>query len=539
MEKCFLEETLENHPEIKKFSMFRGERLSFQIGLYNTERENPRTPRTTVSVSGEIAEYVKIREVISVPIQYPTSYVGFDTDMLREKPCLCPDPIRPLHYKGAVCLPPELTVCLWIDVVLPDDSGAGTYPVTFRLNDTADKEETTVEIKLCDCTLGEQKLIHTEWFYTDCIAEAYHTKAFSKRHFELIENYMKTAVENGINMILTPVFTPELDTYIGGERMTTQLVGINVASKDKYEFDFTLLDKWVETAKSCGVKYYEIPHFFTQWGAKHAPKFVATVNGRKKKIFGWETDALGEEYGLFLGQFIPALLERLKSHGIDKNCYFHVSDEPGLEFLPQYKKCREILDQYLDGYYIIDALSDFDFYKTGAISKPVPSIHGIKPFIEAKVPDLWAYYCGNSPVQTGRMHTMPQYRTRILGVQLWKENIKGFLHWGYNFYHNNGSHEYVDPLAETGGEYFAPSGDAFLVYPSHDGEALESIRLNGMREAVDDMRALELLEAKKGRETAEKVLRESAGMEITFWDYPRDNGFFAKLKENIIAELEG
>jgi len=32
---------------------------------------------------------------------------------------------------------------------------------------------------------------------------------------------LRVAVKSGINMILTPVFTPALDTYIGGERPTT------------------------------------------------------------------------------------------------------------------------------------------------------------------------------------------------------------------------------------------------------------------------------------------------------------------------------
>lgn len=44
--------------------------------------------------------------------------------------------------------------------------------------------------------------------------------------FEIFENYLKNATLNGMNMLLTPFFTPPLDTFIGGERTCVQLVDI-------------------------------------------------------------------------------------------------------------------------------------------------------------------------------------------------------------------------------------------------------------------------------------------------------------------------
>ncbi|MCQ2463147.1 MAG: DUF4091 domain-containing protein, partial [Clostridia bacterium] len=478
------------------------------------------------------------REVMTVPVQYPTSFVGNDDNMLREKPCLCPDPIRPVHYNGMVNLPLRGTICLWLDIQLPESFPAGEDSLAFTLNDTQNKESVRIKIKVLSQKLPKQRLIHTEWFYSDCIAEAYHTRPFSQKHWKYLESYISAAVRNGINMILTPVFTPELDTYIGGERPTTQLVKITVTDKDKYEFDFSLLDRWIALCKRCGVEYYEIPHFFTQWGAEHAPKFVARVNGRTKRIFGWETDSMGKEYKAFLSQLIPALIDCLKKNGVDKNCFFHVSDEPSLNSLPHYKECREFLTSCLGDYNIIDALSEYEFYETGAISKPVPHIKSLEPFMKNNVPGLWTYYCGNPTVITGRCMTMPAYRTRILGVQLWKANIEGFLHWGYNFYHNQNSYDYVDPFSETGGEYFAPAGDAFLVYPGTDGTAWESIRLNALREAVDDMRALDLLAEKKGRAFAVKLIDDTAKTELTFTDYPRNADFLYELRKKIAEEIE-
>ena len=138
---------------------------------------------------------------------------------------------------------------------------------------------------------------------------------FSEKHWEIIENFIRTAVDNGINMILTPIFTPALDTMVGGERPTNQLLGCT-QENGKWSFDFTLVHRWIEMCKRCGVEYYEISHLFTQWGAEHAPKVMATVDGEYKKIFGWETKASGKPYRAFLEAFAPAFKKEVEELGI-------------------------------------------------------------------------------------------------------------------------------------------------------------------------------------------------------------------------------
>ena len=96
--------------------------------------------------------------------------------------------------------------------------------------------------------------------------------------------------------------------------------------------------------------------------------------------------------------------------------------------------------------------------------------------------------------------------TRALGIQLWQNNIEGFLHWGYNFWNTQYSYDHVDPYLHTDGDYFVPSGDTMLVYPGSDGTAWESLRLNALREAMEDMRMLSLCEAERGRGKGEKTL---------------------------------
>lgn len=541
LEKCFLDERLCDKTERKSYSLFRNQRLTFQIGM-QTDRSVLPVTRFAVRAVGDLAAYTELSLVTNLPSVFPCLPDSSDDGYLRKEPGLYPDLIRPLHYHGAVALLRGQLQSLWVEVRLPQNFPAGSYQLTVEFLNFSTKElcaSQTVSVYVADAELPPQKLIRTEWFYTDCLAEYYHVPAFSEEHWRIIGNFLRMAVQNGINMILTPVFTPELDTYIGGERLTTQLLDIEVTAPGKYRFGFDKLERWVDLCLSLGVSYFEIPHFFTQWGSLHAPKFVALVNGTEQQIFGWETDSCGEEYRGFLAQMIPALVEFSESKGIAERTYFHISDEPRLKDLGQYRRCKEMVAPYLKGYPIIDALSDYEFFESGALEKPIPAIKHIRPFLEHQVQGLWAYYCGaSSPNTTGRMLAMPLSRTRILGVQLYLEKIEGFLHWGYNYYNNQYSYDRIDPFLFTDGEYFAPSGDTCLVYPGDGGEAWGSLRLNALREAMEDIRMLELCESEFGRAATEKLIRDAADCEISFTSAPADSEFFLRMRDHAIALLE-
>lgn len=277
------------------------------------------------------------------------------------------------------------------------------------------------QLEILKALLPRQTLIHTQWFHTDCLSTWYGVEVFSEEHWKVIEQYVRTAVRHGINMLLTPVFTPPLDTAVGGERPTVQLVDVK-KSGEIYTFGFDRLKRWVELCLGCGVEYFEISHLFTQWGAEHAPKIVAVENGELKRIFGWDTDAGGESYKNFLSQFLPALVGFIKENGLEKRCFFHVSDEPSLDHFDHYKAAADIIKEYLEGFPIIDALSNFKFYETGAVKNPIPATNHIEEFLEHQVPDLWAYYCcGQYKEVANRFFCMPSARNRILGMQLYKE----------------------------------------------------------------------------------------------------------------------
>ncbi len=540
LEKCFFDERIEDKQQIDSITVLKNERVAFAVLL-----ENPvnikNVKLTKIKLGGSLAKHAKLFEVLHVPSMMPMNPLFQEGAYLRRTPGMYPDLIRPLHYDGCIMVIPNNLVSLWIEVDLPKDVRAGEYDITVSAElPTPDGSlfgDTGVKVSVLDATLPKQTLIHTEWFYTDCLANYYHTRVFSERHWRIIEKFMRIAAENGVNMILTPVFTPELDTYVGGERLTTQLVDISLDGEGKYHFEFSKLHRWIDMALDCGIEYFEIPHFFTQWGAEHAPKIIVNIGGKKVKKFGWHTDAMGADYESFLAAFIPALITEFCRRGLDGRCYFHVSDEPRMPHLEQYTKCRKLLTKYLGDYPLVDALSNYEFYESGALDRPIPHTRDIAEFIERGVPHLWAYYCQSGRGVSDRFFSMPSWRTRMIGVQLYYYDIEGFLHWGFNYYNNWRSYNAIDPFFDSTGEYFVTSGDTYLVYPGENDTPWGSLRLNAMSEAMDDIRALKLYEEKYGKKAAKALILENTDGELTFFHYPENPDYLPNWRKKIYDAL--
>jgi hypothetical protein len=530
-------------------SALRGEVFAFQVAFTADQL----LKKVRVQVESTLGIPVTIRSVGLVPAEMPC-YSNSDENVLRTAPGLYPDPLYPLENNMVTVIPGQWR-SVWIDVQ-PDASvspGKHTLKLYFESSEGEKLGEETLELTVLAAQLPKQKLIHTEWFHTDCLATHYKVDVFSEAHWKLIGDFVETAVKHGINMILTPIFTPPLDTAIGGERPTVQLIGIEVLQGNlgrgltghlsaSYRFDFTKLERWVELGRSKGVEYFEFSHLFTQWGAKHAPKIVASVKGEEQRIFGWDTDASGSVYREFLEQLLPELDLAIQRLGIAESSYFHVSDEPTLEHMESYKQASEIVGKHLSAYPIIDALTDITYYEQGFVKKPIPANNHIEPFLEAGVPGLWTYYCCDQGREvSNRFFNMPSARNRIIGLQLYKFGIEGFLHWGYNFYFSQYSIKPIDPFRVTDALHAFPPGDSFLVYPGEEGP-IESIRLEVFHEALQDLRALELLEQYIGKERTVELLEEGLAEPITFSQYPQSKAWMLEVREKInraIAEHMG
>ncbi|MBO7304165.1 MAG: DUF4091 domain-containing protein [Clostridia bacterium] len=538
LEKPLAHESFDGFTPLTRISALRGERLSFQV-IHTVKSDNPvfRGRSAFIDIEGELAQYATLRDVCSVPIDRPTVQhsTAEDTNYITKGVGIFPDVLRPLHNRNSICLGCDSLMSVWVEIELPEDIADGIYDTAVILTDESGgflaREYVAVEI--IDAILPPQSIYYTDWLHCDCLASYYNVPMWSERHWEIIESFMKNAKRNGVNMMLTPILTPPLDTAVGGERPTAQLVEI-VKTDGEYIFDFSRLDRWIELCNRVGIKYFEINHLATQWGSAHAPKVMATEGGEYKQIFGWETDSTGEEYLSFLGKLLSALISHMKSRGDDSRLFFHISDEPFSENLETYRKIKSAISGVLSGYPVMDAISHIEFYLDGTCDMPIPATNRISPFLKENIPGLWTYYCCSQAKHvSNRFITMPACRNRSIGYQMYKYGIKGFLHWGYNFYYNLLSYDLINPYMQLDGNAWVPPGDAFSVYPNMDGTPLESTRIKVFYDALQDMRAMALLEELCGKDAVVKIIDGVLGCDSTFDDCAKEASEILTIREKV------
>ncbi|MGN0527354.1 MAG: glycoside hydrolase domain-containing protein [Acutalibacteraceae bacterium] len=506
---------------------FKGERYSYQIAY----KSGSKIMGVKANIKSKLKDFITLRLVGNVPAEF-THYADSDTSFYeRTAPGLYPDVLTPME--DTFIIKPANWYSVFVTVNVPETVNSGKYDIEISFSDE-NGEKIGCEnfiLEVLDAVLPPQKLIYTQWFHCDCIANFHNTEVFSEEFWHITENYIKTAVNLGVNMLLTPIHTPPLDTKVGGERRTVQLVDISL-NNGEYSFNFSNLKRWVKMCLDCGIKYFEMAHLFTQWGAKSAPKIMAAVNGRYKRLFGWETSATSNEYKKYLDAFLPELIKTLNELGIAENTYFHISDEPSEDNSTFYRAAKALAAEHLRDFKIIDALSDYSFYENGLVENPIPSLNNVHEFLEKGYKNRWTYYCcGQDEVLPNRFFCMPLTSTRAIGLPLFKYNMEGFLQWGYNFYNSQYSIKSINPYEVTDADGAFPAGDSFTVYPYKDG-CIESLRGVAFYEALQDMRALEYVSEKIGREKVTELLEREFG-EITFYNYPRGTKNQMKVREFI------
>lgn len=510
--------------EINSVSCLKNERTSFQLAVKSASD-------ISVSISSD-CEYLHIYKIRYVPAGFTAEKDRDDFFIRNAASGYYPDILIPLD--GDMTLKKDEWTPFWCEFAPDGNLNAGEYEITV----TVGNETVKAIAEIADASYHEQSLICTHWFHTDCLSSHYKVEVFSDEYWRIVENFMRTAVNHGINFILTPLFTPPLDTCVGGERLTVQLVDVK-KDGNKYTFGFDKLKKWVELAESCGIKYFEMSHLYTQWGAKHAPKIMAETSRGYKRIFGWGTNAHGRRYSDFLRQLAPMLIKFIDENGLRGKCMFHTSDEPQASNFSSYKKSAKLMKELFGDFRRIDALSEFSFYERGVVEYPIANIKSIEKFA-GKIPELWTYYCCNPYKKNlpNRFIAMPSVRNRILGFIMYTYDVKGFLHWGYNFYYTRYSRREVDPFTETdaGGEF--PSGDSYVVYPAPDGTAYASLRLKVFYDAVQDFEALRLLEAKIGREQTLEILNKGLEKPLSAEEYPHSEKWLIEKRREINKLLE-
>ena len=414
----------------------------------------------------------------------PSSY-------LRKAPAFFPDAFL---EQPVIRIRDEWTQPLWFSARVPEGTPPGKYSGRINIELTDDEGavysfEVPVSLTVWRFTLPQvPTLHHTEWFLWSF--DYYRVKLWSDEHWQWIEKAARDMARHKQDTILTPFFSL-VDVYQDG---------------DGLGYDFARLDRWLDVFQNAGVTWIEGCHVAGR-SAGWESDFVWArfpIMGADGRPLDVSAGALDENaFEPYMARFLKAVHTHLAEKGLAGQYIQHIADEPVPKNEASWVYRARRVRQWLHDVPIIDAVMSEGL--NGCIDIRVPQIHEVRPVAQRNPNEvMWSYVCLSPQGQyPNRFLDYPSIRNRILFWLSWTLDLKGFLHWGYNYWRPWG--EVPVPIdvspwldATSGSIYVAdrsplPAGDPHIVYPGKN-DICSSIRWEVVRKGIEDYEYLALLE---------------------------------------------
>lgn len=531
LEKPFADQSISEFEERDHLTALRGERVSFQL-IYTYKMDDVEKREWVLyhpEISGPLAPYTTLSAVRNVGVQKPcvgTPETRADKNYLRTKPGLYPDILTPLGVGNKFVSASDLLNSIWIDIDIPADtalSGKQTLTVDIIKNKDGSKVAThTYEVDILPVKLPEEKVLYTQFFYQQSISGYYQIPDYSARHWEIMENYLTVARREGMNTLFTQL----------------SLIKVTKTAPCKYRVNLSRFKRFLEMGNRLGYLCIEISHLFTAGNCAYASTGYGYYEDGKYKNFAG-ISATDPEVTAYLRAVLGAIIRYMKKYDDDKRLIFHVADEPAADKIENFRAARATIADLIDPYEGVDAIYGTSdaiaaYYKEGLIRCPSPETPHVEHFCSLGVEKLWTYYCcGPTEKYSNRFIAQSSPVTRSIGMQMYKYNIHGFLHWGINYYGGGDCGGMTLPYIDQSAQNWVSAGDSFTLYPSMSGVPYESIRAVIMQEALQDIRAMQLCESLYSKEAVVAAIEDAFGKELHFDTCAQDIETMERIRETI------
>ncbi|MCS7104872.1 MAG: DUF4091 domain-containing protein [Thermofilaceae archaeon] len=442
-------------------------------------------------------------------------------ELERKAPCEVPDPILEAEEMD---LQAGVTQPCYLRVYVPSEAEPGEYEGFVKAEAPGVEARLKVEVRVHPLTLPRRRSLYvTNWFSVEDIARVHGVELYSDDFWVVFGRWVKFMAEYGQNVFWVPLDTVRV-----------------YASEEGYRFDFSIFDDYVETLLKNGAELIEITHVagFKRWGGRE-------IELRSFKVIQGEGSFKSEPGERVLPHMLKALETHLREKGWLERTVIHVADEPTEDGIEEWRRVSRIVKEHAPQLRRIDAVETTGFDDDLEIW--VPTLHHYDQWLEEyeearrRGRELWFYTCLNPQGRyPNRFIDFPLIKTRILHWINMAYGLRGFLHWGYNWWYGN-------PFKDLNPNL--PPGDTHIVYPGREGP-LPSLRLEAMRDGLEDYELFKLLEEEilfVKRELGGKALKlpfERRALELcrkampSITGYIRDPRKLIELREEVINEIQ-
>lgn len=388
------------------------------------------------------------------------------------------DPIQSLDMKAGTYRP------IWLTVSVPPDAAPGNYAGTLTLR--AQNSEPVVfalRLEVLRATLpppGAWKFHLDLWQHPWAIARYHGVEPWSEAHFALMRPILTELANAGQKVITTTV------TNLPWNHQNFDAYGSMVerikSTDGRWKFDYSIFDRYVEFAQSCGIREQINCYTLVPWGDTFY--YTDAKNGDQ---ISFSAPAGSAKYEEFWAPFLKDFETHLRAKGWLGKTMMAMDERPPEPM----KAALALVKKYAPGLRVSLAaneapghfrdmdLGDFSiiFRKSDdELLRDITTRRG-----QGK---NTTFYVCTGPPRPNTFVTSPAAESVWLGYFASANGFDGLLRWAFTNWPR-------DPLYDTSfGSW--PAGDTHLIYPG----PRTSIRWELLRDGIEEYEKLRLLRAK-------------------------------------------
>jgi len=405
----------------------------------------------------------------TVPIKHNTP-VGDPKRLLCRAPCEVPDP---LLAERKLRIPAGRTQAVWLTFFVPEEAPAGVYRGAVVIRAGEAKAEIPVKIEVWPFSVPKQRhLAVTNWVNFSAIAASHKVKLWSEDFWKVWDRYLENLSEHRQTIVWVPWRLIEGRREAGGT----------------LSFDYSLFDRFVEALARHGMadrlEIQHVAHPTSGWGS---PVRLSTM---RVKVL-----STGAQETIPVTKLLADLQKHLQEKGWLKGAMVHVCDEPTAANAASWREAARKVHQAAPKLARIDAIETSAV--EGELEVWVPKLSHLFNWKERfdrarqRGNEIWYYICchpygGHFP---NRFLDFPLSMVRLFHWINAAYDLKGYLHWGLNFW--NVKKPFGPPRQGL------PPGDTNVIYPGPSGP-LSSIRWEVQRDSLEDYEYLYVLAERLG-----------------------------------------
>ncbi len=412
-------------------------------------------------------------------------------DILRKIPCELPDVLLPDHE---ISINAGQTQPVWITVKVPTEAPAGDYTGTVEVLTPHGTQSIPIRLHVWPFALTDES--HT-WMGHGCscwsrVIARYRNSDTDEERWRIIKMCIKNRAEHRENAIYT-------------DHSLLGLTKVTVAEDGTWRFDFSRLDRWIETVLS----FYPHGKAMLEFGC-----LASCSRGTDQVFFHgysvWNEDgSLNKEHSIghveadspefkkFAKQFFGGVEKHLEEKGWLDNVCTRLADEPNKTCCTAYNRFADIVHEAAPKLRRFESVGSTGFAGHLEILNAIMSTFhkNMDYFLDARKPgqDVWFYTCcGPRGPYPSRHADFPLIKTRIVEWMVYNYQIHGYDRYGWACWHG-------DPYRPHCDFYWGP-GDNCAVYPDPEKKRLfNSLRWEMMRESMEDYEYLWTLSDSVGK----------------------------------------